>query len=310
MPLVMDYGVHLPLTTFGGSFKDLLAYTESAERLGFQAISVNDHLVHSRPWLDGPTALASVLTRTGRMALATTVALPVVRGPLPLAKSLAAIDQLSGGRLIVGLGPGSSAQDYASVGIPFEERWKRFDEAVQVLRSLLSREGGLFKGRYYSTEGIKLQPYPRDQGAPSIWIGGWGSEVGLRRVARLGDGWFASALHTTPESFKTAWKQLQENLARMGKDPDRFPNAIATMYFYISEQRSKAEQVAQNVLGHLIRPGDKPGERFLIGSVEQCAERLAAYQAAGAQRVFLWPIADELSQITIFRERVVPLVGS
>jgi alkanesulfonate monooxygenase SsuD/methylene tetrahydromethanopterin reductase-like flavin-dependent oxidoreductase (luciferase family) len=96
----------------------------------------------------------------------------------------------------------------------------------------------------------------------------------------------------------------------MGKDPDWFPNAIATMYFYIAEERRKAEQVVRDVLGHLRRPGEKLGERFLTGAVEQCAERLAAYQAAGAQRVFLWPIADELNQITIFQEKVAPLVRS
>ena len=77
------------------------------------------------------------------MTLATTVALPVVRGPVALAKGLAAIDLLSGGRLVVGVGPGSSARDYAVVGVPFEERWKRLDEAVQALRALWLGEGPL-----------------------------------------------------------------------------------------------------------------------------------------------------------------------
>ena len=117
----MDYGVHLPLIALNGqqhwSLRGLLEYTEIAERLGFRALSVNDHLLFPRPWLDGPTALAAVLARTGQMALATTVSLPVVRGPVALAKSLAAIDLLSGGRLVVEVGPGSSARDYAAVGI-------------------------------------------------------------------------------------------------------------------------------------------------------------------------------------------------
>ena len=117
----MDYGVHLPLIAFDGrpwSLRHLLEYAEDAETLGFQALSSNDHLLFPRPWLDGPTALAAVLSATKRMTLATTVALPVVRGPVPLAKSLAAIDLLSGGRLVVGVGPGSSARDYAAVRYP------------------------------------------------------------------------------------------------------------------------------------------------------------------------------------------------
>src|SRR3990170_6103190 len=119
----------------------LLEYAQTADGAGFQALSANDHLVFGRPWLDGPTALSAVLSRTGRMTLTTTVALPVVRGPVALAKSLAAIDLLSGGRLIVGAGPGSSARDYAAVGIPFEERWKRLEEAVRAMRAFWLREG-------------------------------------------------------------------------------------------------------------------------------------------------------------------------
>ena len=124
----MDYGAHLPLIGFNGErfvLGDLMAYTEVADGLGFQAIAANDHLIFSRPWLDGLVALSAVLSKTGRMTLAATVALPVVRGPVSMAKALAASDILSGGRLIVGVGPGSSSRDYASVAIPFEERWKR-----------------------------------------------------------------------------------------------------------------------------------------------------------------------------------------
>jgi probable F420-dependent oxidoreductase len=203
----VDYGAHLPLIALDGqpwTLHRLLEYAEIAESVGFQALSANDHLVFPRPWLDGPTALAAVLTRTGRMALATTVALPVVRGPVALAKSLAAIDLLSGGRLVVGVGPGSSARDYAAVGVPFEERWKRLDEAVRALRTLWCGEGPPFRGEFYSTEGVTLEPHPAQRPGPPIWIGSWGSEAGLRRVVRLGDGWLASAYNTTPEAFATA----------------------------------------------------------------------------------------------------------
>ena len=194
----VDYGAHLPLIALDRqpwTLHHLLEYAEIAESAGFRALSANDHLVFPRPWLDGPTALAAVLTRTGRMVLATTVALPVVRGPVALAKSLAAIDLLSGGRLVVGVGPGSSARDYAAVGLPFEERWKHLDEAVQALRALWTGEGPPFKGEFYSTEGIMLEPHPAQRPGPPIWIGSWGSEAGLRRVARPGDGWLRP---TTP----------------------------------------------------------------------------------------------------------------
>ncbi len=116
----MEYGVHLPLIGFGdGSYSldHLLTYTVTAEALGYTTLCTNDHLVFTRPWLDGPTAMAAVLDRSGEMKLATTLTLPVVRGPVATAKTLAAIGILSGGRLIVGVGPGSSARDYDSVGL-------------------------------------------------------------------------------------------------------------------------------------------------------------------------------------------------
>lgn len=91
-------------------------------------------------------ALSSVLPAIGAMTVATTIALPVVRGPGPLAKALAAIDRLSGGRLVVGVGPGSSERDYRAVGIAWEERWPRFEEAVQALRAVLRPASDPFEG--------------------------------------------------------------------------------------------------------------------------------------------------------------------
>ena len=308
----MDFGLHLPLLDFGGNpftLDHLIAYAETGQQLGFSALAANDHLVFSRPWLDGPTALATVLTHSGRMDLATTVSLPVVRGPVPLAKSLGAIDRLSGGRLIACVGPGSSARDYAVVGIPFEERWKRLDEAIQTLRALWNREGVVFSGSFYNTEGITLEPFPAQKSGPPIWVGSWGSKAGLRRVARLADGWLASGYNTTPELFAKGWQQLQELLITAGKDPSSFPNAIATMWLYITEQEKDAERMLNEVLAPALnRPIAELRQRLPIGSAQECAEKIAAYHNAGVQRVYLWPIADELEQIKIFMGQVAPLI--
>ena len=310
----MDYGVHLPLIALNGqrwSLRGLLEYTEIAERLGFRALTVNDHLLFPRPWLDGPTALAAVLGRTGQMDLATTVALPVVRGPVALAKSLAAIDLLSGGRVVVGVGPGSSARDYAAVGIPFEERWKRLDEAVRAMRALWLGEGSSFRGEFYSTEGLVLEPFPAQRPGPPVWIGSWGSNAGLRRTARLGDGWLASAYNTTPEAFAGARGRLIEYLHAAGKDPHRFPNAIATMFFFVTEERAAAGRIVRELLSPTLnRSEEELSQRLLVGPAEECAEKLAAYRAAGAQRIFLWPVKDELRQLTVFREHVAPVAST
>jgi alkanesulfonate monooxygenase SsuD/methylene tetrahydromethanopterin reductase-like flavin-dependent oxidoreductase (luciferase family) len=121
----VDIGVHLPLMQFGEeplSLTRLERTVDAARDCGFAAVSANDHFVFQTPWLDGPTALASMIERSGRMTLATTLSLAVLRGPVALAKTLAAIDVLSDGRLGAAVGPGSSERDYNSLGIPFVER--------------------------------------------------------------------------------------------------------------------------------------------------------------------------------------------
>lgn len=308
----VDFGAHLPLMDFGGhpySLEHLIAYAETADRLGFTGLSVNDHMVFSVPWLDGPIALAAVLAHSGSMTLATTVALPVVRGPVQLAKALGAIDRLSGGRAIVAVGPGSSERDYETVGIDFEERWKRLDEAIEVLRVLWRGDGAPFVGRFYSTEGIDLQPRPAQASGPPIWIGSWGSEAGLRRTARLGDGWLASAYNTSPRDFADAWERLQVNLTESGKDPEAFPNGLATMWFHITEDENEVERIFQErLLPTIRRPEEILRDRLPVGTPERFAEKLLAYRDAGVQRVFIWPVTDELRQLELFHDTVAPLV--
>ena len=308
----MDFGLHLPLMDFGGNpftLEHLITYAETGRQLGFSALAANDHLVFSRPWLDGLTALAAVLSHSGGMDLATTVSLPIVRGPVPLAKSLAAVDRLSGGRLIACVGPGSSARDYAVAGIPFDERWKRFDEAIRTLRALWKKESVAFKGNFYDTEGINLEPFPTQKSGPPIWVGSWGSAAGLRRVARLADGWLASGYNTTPDLFAEGWQQLQEFLITEGKDPASFPNAIASMWLYITEEESDSELMLNEVLAPALnRPVAELRERLPIGSARACALKLAAYHHVGVQRIYLWPLKDECEQINIFMRQVMPLI--
>ena len=124
----MELGVHLPLMEFGDeglSLERLTRVVEAARGCGFAAISANDHFVFQTPWLDGPTALAAVIEQSGAMELATTVSLVALRGPVALAKTLVALDLLSDGRVVAGVGPGSSQRDYDAVGVPFDERWER-----------------------------------------------------------------------------------------------------------------------------------------------------------------------------------------
>jgi alkanesulfonate monooxygenase SsuD/methylene tetrahydromethanopterin reductase-like flavin-dependent oxidoreductase (luciferase family) len=308
----VDLGVHLPLIEFGSegqSLARLQAAVDAARDGAFAAVSANDHFVFSTPWLDGPTALAAVVERSGELALATTISLLALRGPVPVAKTLAALDILSGGRLIAGLGPGSSKRDYDAVGVPFEDRWKRFDQAVKILRALLGRAPAPEAIRYYPLPDAELMPSPVHRGGIPLWIGSWGSAAGLRRVARLGDGWLASAYNTTPERFASGRDMLADELCRHGRNADGFPNALVTMWTWVTERRAERDSVLRDVLAPvLMRDPDELGDQVCIGSAERCAELLSRYARAGCQRVYLWPLADEPRQLELVAARVAPRI--
>lgn len=308
---VMEYGAHLPLISFSGekrSLKELRAFADTARGSGYTFLCANDHLVFSRPWLDGPAALAAVLECTGDMRVATTIALPIVRGPAPVAKWAAAIDFLSNGRLVIGVGPGSSARDHSLAGVAYEERAARLEECIHTMRAFF--RGTDYRGIYYDTCGERLEPRPVQSSGPPIWIGSWGARGGLRRTATLADGWLASGYNTDPGRFAKSWSRLREALATVGKDAASFPNAIATMWTYVSGDRKKTKHMMEDVLAPMLkRPVEQLRELLPIGTAEECADRLRPYRLAGAQRILLWPLADEIEQLEIFQEKVASLIA-
>jgi alkanesulfonate monooxygenase SsuD/methylene tetrahydromethanopterin reductase-like flavin-dependent oxidoreductase (luciferase family) len=302
-------GIHLPLMEFGGegqSLRRLVDAVDAARDCGLDAVSANDHFLFSTPWLDGLTALAAVAGRTGEMTLATTIALSGLRSPVMLAKSFAALDILCEGRLVAGVGPGSSKADYDAVGLDFGHRWPRFDSSVEMLRALLRGEPPP-ESAYFPAPEEALEPGPSRDGGVPIWIGSWGSQAGLARVARLADGWLASAYNTTPDGFAEARQLLAEKLAERGRDPDGFPNAVVTMWTWVSEDRGEVEGKLERVLAPLLRrdPAELAAQ-VCVGSAEHCAELLSRYSDAGCEWVQLWPLGDEPRQIQRLAADVLP----
>ena len=303
--------MHLPLMEFGGegqSVGRVMEAVDAARECGLWAVSANDHFVFRTPWLDGLAALAAATQRSGEMRVATTVSMSVARGPVPLAKALAALDILSEGRLIAGVGPGSTSRDYEAVGLRFDERWKRFEESVVVLRALLSGEE-VPSTEYFAVPDTELAPRPhREEGVP-LWIGSWGSEAGLDRVARLADGWLASAYNTTPDGFVRARASLAEKLEKRGRDYADFPNGLVTMWTWVSEDGADATHMVDDVLAPLLkRDPDELRERLCIGSAEHCAAVLSDYARAGCEWVQLWPLGDERRQIELIAGEVIPRI--
>jgi alkanesulfonate monooxygenase SsuD/methylene tetrahydromethanopterin reductase-like flavin-dependent oxidoreductase (luciferase family) len=303
----VEFGAHLPQIGWDAArpftLELLERYVTTARALGFTAISANDHIVWQGSWLDAPTMLAASLPFADGLTLATTIGLPVIRGPAVYAKTMATLDHLSGGRVIAGVAPGSSADDYALVGVPHAERWKRFDESIAVLRAMWQPGAPAFRGDFYSTEGKWCEPQPARAGGPPVWIGSWGSERGMRRVASLGDGWLASAYNTTPERFANGLATLNGLLVDADRDHSTFENALATGWMHVGED---ADAVLSGMAATLKRPVDDLREQLPIGSPSHVAEIVTRYRDVGLQRMFVWPVGDDpVEQLQRFADAVL-----
>lgn len=298
----MRLGVHLPLAYLVDGetpATDLSAYARAARDLGYATLAANDHLVWRRPWLDGPTALASVLDAAGDMTLATTVTLPVVRHPVVVAKTLSTLAAMARGPVVGGLGPGSSRADYEAVAVPFDQRWERFDEALRLVRALVRGEPA-GAGSYYGE--VPLAPLPETP--PQIWCGSWGSDRRLAAMAAVADGWLASAYNAPPEQYAAARSRLDDHLQTAGRDPATFPDAVATTWLYVTGSRQEADQILADVLAPALGRDPALLSHLPVGSAQHCAEAIAAYAAAGARELLLWPVRDGLRQLELARAAV------
>jgi len=321
------FGLHLPVMEFnsskireeGDSFsrEQILSFAQKAESLGYDSLSVNDHVVFRTSWLDAISTLSAVAAITNEIKLGTSILNIVVRNPVICAKALSTIDILSSGRLFaVGVGPGSHKGDYDICGIPFEERWKRFTEALQVLQIVWKNNNKKqknstltnYSGKYYRFEKVSVQPKPFQKPHPPIYIGSWGSsEAGLKRVAKYGDGWMASAYNITPDKFKVKWKILLSYRQALGKDIQSFENSVMSMFGYIDNDRNRAHRMAKDVLSPALgRHTEELESLLLFGSPDHCLEKIRALSEAGVKRIHFWPVSDYLEQIEIFRNEIVP----
>ncbi|MCO1654095.1 LLM class flavin-dependent oxidoreductase [Pseudonocardia humida] len=296
----MRFGAHLPLVDFGdggASAGQLREYARAARDAGFDTLAANDHLLWRRPWLDGPTALAAAAADAGSMTLATTVALPALRHPVVLAKALTTLAALHPGPVVAGIGPGSGRDDFAAVGIPFAQRWSRFDAAARQLRELLDGDG----------PGPALRPRPDPP--PRIWYAGWGSARRLRATAAAADGWIASGHHGGPRVYAATRARLDAHLRAVGRDPRTFPDMVATVWFHVADDPADAAHVLHDLLAPTLSRDPRDLARSLpVGSPEHCVRVLSDYARAGARHVLLWPVGDGVRQLQRCAEEVAPHV--
>jgi alkanesulfonate monooxygenase SsuD/methylene tetrahydromethanopterin reductase-like flavin-dependent oxidoreductase (luciferase family) len=137
-------------------------------------------------------------------------------------------------------------------------------------------------------------------------IGSWGSDPGLRRVAKYGDGWTASAYNITPDKFKEKWKTLLSYRKDMGRDTTRFGNYLVSMFGYIDNNKEKIHKMVKDVLSPALgRPADELESLLLFGSVDDCIRKIKAFVEAGVNSIHFWPVNNTIEQIEIFSKEII-----
>jgi alkanesulfonate monooxygenase SsuD/methylene tetrahydromethanopterin reductase-like flavin-dependent oxidoreductase (luciferase family) len=164
-----------------------------------------------------------------------------------------------------------------------------------------------YNGRYYKFEKVVAAPRPFQKPHPPIMIGSWGSsDPGLRRVAKYGDGWTASAYNITPAKFKEKWRTLLSYRKDMGKDTSRFDNSVVSMFGYIDDNKEKIHKMVREVLSPVLgRPADELESLLLFGSTGECIRKIKAFLEAGVNSIHFWPVNNYIEQIEIFSKEII-----
>jgi probable F420-dependent oxidoreductase len=255
----------------------------AAEAGGFDSLWAGDHIAFHHPLLDVTVALATFAALTERIALGAGVFLLPLRRPAVVAKQFASLDYISGGRVVLGVGVGGeSEKDFEAVGVSPRERGARTDEGMRALRVLFAGGPADFRGRFVSFEGVAIEPRPARPGGPPLWVGGR-SEAAIRRAALLGDGWMP--IWISPERFAEGLARLRE---QAGDRPVAAAVVLPALVGGTNEQvrRYLSSRYATEFSTHAV-------ERYAaFGTPEQCAERAAAYVAAGAEHVVFHPAVE------------------
>ena len=312
----IKFGVHIPVMGFDrkeSTEEQIISFAQHAEALGYDSLSVNDHIVFHTSWLDAISTLSAVAASTTRILIGTSILNIVVRNPVICAKALAAIDILSSGRLFAGVGPGSYRGDYDACGIDFSERWPRFSEALEILVTLLSDDNNSssgvafsYKGKYYTLKNMVLTPKPVQKPHPPIYVGSWGSDIGLKRLAKYSNGWMASAYNISPAKFKEKWNFLLAYRKSLGKEEAKpFDNSIMSMFGYIDDNKDKVRKVVKEILSPALRrPAEDLEQMLLFGSLDECLRKIRNLVDAGVKRIHFWPVLDYEDQICKFKNGI------
>jgi probable F420-dependent oxidoreductase len=232
----LELGAMLPAWHWEMSVAELRDWTQGIEAAGFDYITLTDHVLYAYTLPDRPPAgyyvggtiqheplmmFAFLAAATSRVVFQTGVLVLPQRNPVVVAKQVAELDVLSGGRVRLGVGIGWQDSEYEALSVPFKQRASRMEEAVAVLRACWRDEPVSFSGRYTNIREMSMLPKPVTPGGPPIIFGG-ASKPAEERAARIADGWMGLGYLSMPARLRQM-ERLREHLIANGRDPAAFP---------------------------------------------------------------------------------------
>jgi probable F420-dependent oxidoreductase len=288
------------------------ATAERAEAWGYDSLWNGDHVAFTVPILDPLLQLAQLGAFTRKLTLGTAVYLLPLRHPVPVAKQVATLDRLVGGRLVFGVGVGGEfPAEYAACGVPLRERGARIEEAIPLLRQLWSGESVAHAGRFYPIPPTRMLPKPLQPGGPPLW-GGGRSPAALARLGRLADGWISYVV--TPERYA----ESLGTIARAAQGAGRALASFGTghlLFAVIDDSYERAWDAATEHLSRRYASDFRAAAKkyAALGKPADVAERVAAFVEAGVRHLVIDPVGrleERDIQLERFAQEVRPLLGA
>lgn len=275
-----------------------------AEALGYDSLWIGDS-VTAKPRHEAMTMLAAIAARTERALIGSAVLLPMLRNPVLLAHQAATVDQLSEGRLILGVGTARDAPpiraEFTATGAPFEKRIGRMLEGIDLARALWQGGPVDWEGRW-RLEAQEIGPMPHRPGGPPIW-GGGAADGALKRAGRYFDGWFPSG-PSDSAVYGENWKAVQGYAEAAGRDPTGItPAAYVTIS--IDPDETKADAALN---GYLETYYNQPATRLraqqaaFSGSTDAVVDWIAGFVEAGCRHLCIRPVGDTAEQMARLAE--------
>ncbi len=295
----------MPQRFADGTFdpKSFRAFLSRAEALGFESAWTQEQVLGRFPQLGPTETLTFAAACTERIRLGCAVYVTPLHSPVHLAKSLSTLDQLSGGRLEVGVGAGGKQRAFAAFDVDPATYIARFTEGVALMKACWTEPTITFDGRFWQMHGGVMEPKPIQKPFPPLWFGG-GHPNALRRAVRFGGGFFGAGSSTTAQ-FRDQVRELRTILTDEGRDGAEFPVA-KRVYIHVDEDAERARRlVSQNLAQIYADIAADFTAVAVFGSPTTCIEGVREVIDAGAELVLFTPLHDEAVQMERLAAEVV-----